>query len=78
LLMNVIWAIGGGAINIIFERAGGIDFAKIENLNPDAAVAISWTAAGLGLGLGMMIAHRASVYLDQRRRNTIFIGVSLI
>ncbi|MCV4697903.1 hypothetical protein OFB92_32830, partial [Escherichia coli] len=32
LLMNVIWAIGGGAINIIFERAGGIDFAKIENL----------------------------------------------
>jgi len=78
LLMNVIWAIGGGAINIIFERAGGIDFAKIENLNPDAAVAILWTAAGLGLGLGMMIAHRASVYLDQRMRNTIFIGVSLI
>lgn len=78
LLMNVLWAIGGGAINIVFERAGGIDFARRENINPDAAVAILWTAAGLGLGLGMMIAHRASIFLDKKERNAIFIGASLI
>lgn len=77
LLMNVIWAMGGGAINIIFERVGGVDFAQRENLNPDVSVAILWTAAGLGLGLGMMIAHRTSIYLDRQGRNNLFIGASL-
>ena len=27
LIMNVIWATGGGAINIVFERMGGVVFA---------------------------------------------------
>src|SRR5687767_14017159 len=40
LIMNVIWATGGGAVNIIFERLGGVYFAAQENWNPDIAVAI--------------------------------------
>ena len=31
LIMNVIWATGGGAINIVFERMGGVHFARIED-----------------------------------------------
>ncbi len=78
LLMNIIWAVGGGAINVIFERAGGVHFAGIEGWNPDRAVAIMWTAAGLGLTLGMLIAHRTSLILDLRGRHSTFIWVSLI
>ena len=46
--MNVIWATGGGAVNIIFERLGGVYFAARENWNPDIAVALMWTASGFG------------------------------
>src|SRR5580765_1212072 len=60
LIMNVIWATGGGAINIVFERMGGVHFAATEGWNPDVAVAMMWTAAGFGLFLGMMVAHRTS------------------
>lgn len=78
LLMNVIWAIGGGAINIVFERAGGVYFAGNEGWNPDIAVALLWTASGFGLALGMLIAHRTSVILDRRGRHSFFIGWALI
>jgi len=78
LLMNVIWATGGGAINIVFERLGGIYFAERERLNPDIAVAIMWTAAGFGLTAGMLLAHRTSAWLDRIKGHTAFIGWTLI
>lgn len=78
LIMNVIWATGGGSINIIFERIGGVHFAEREGLNPDMAVAILWTATGLGLTFGMLLAHRTSIYLDRQNRNRGFIGWTLI
>ena len=78
LLMNVIWALGGGAINIIFERVGGVHFAGLEGWNPDIAVALLWTAGGLGLTLGMLVAHRTSIILDRRKSHSAFIGWSLI
>lgn len=78
LIMNVIWATGGGSINIIFERLGGVHFASVEGWNPDIAVAMLWTATGLGLTLGMLIARRTSIYLDRKDRNRSFIGWTLI
>ena len=78
LIMNVIWATGGGAINIIFERLGGVYFATKESWNPDIAVALMWTAAGLGLTLGMLIAHRTSAWLELTGSQTTFIGSTLI
>jgi len=78
LLMNVIWATGGGAINIVFERLGGIYFAERERLNPDIAVAIMWTAAGFGITAGMLLAHRTSAWLDRIKGHTAFIGWTLI
>jgi len=53
-------------------------FASREGWNPDVAVAMLWTATGLGLTLGMLIAHRTSIYLDRKNRNRGFIGWSLI
>src|SRR5215813_275337 len=78
LIMNVIWATGGGAINIVFERMGGVHFAETEHWNPDVAVAMMWTASGLGLTLGMLIAHRTSRYLDLHKSHRAFIGWTLI
>ena len=78
LLINIIWAVGGGAINVIFERVGGIYFAEIEGINPDIAVAMLWTAGGLGLTVGMLLAHRTSVILDRKNAHGWFIGWSLI
>jgi MFS family permease len=69
---------GGGAINVIFERMGGVFFAEKENWNPDLAVALLWTASGLGLFLGMMIAHRTSAVLDRRASHNSFVGWTLI
>jgi MFS family permease len=73
-----MWATGGGATNIIFERLGGVHFAALTGWNPDAAVGILWFATGLGLTIGMLIAHRTSIYLDRRDRNRSFIGWTLI
>jgi MFS family permease len=78
LLMNVMWALGGGSINIIFERLGGVHFAETEGWNPDLAVALMWTATGLGLTVGMLVAHRASIHLDRKMRHRAFIGWALI
>ncbi len=78
LIMNVIWATGGGAINIIFERLGGVHFALKEGWNPDIAVAVLWTATGFGLTFGMLLAHRTSIYLDRKKSNHGFIGWTLI
>ncbi len=78
LLMNVIWATGGGAINVVFERIGGVFFAAKEQLNPDLAVAALWTASGFGLFFGMMIAHRTEAILERRKSHTSFVGWTLI
>lgn len=78
LLLNIIWAIGGGAINVIFERVGGIYFAGIEGWNADIAVGLLWWAAGLGLTFGMLVAHRTSMILDRGGRHSLFIGWALI
>ena len=78
LIMNMIWATGGGAINVIFERLGGVYYAETEGWNPDVAVAILWTATGFGITLGMMIAHRTSIWLDRSGKHRSFIGWTLI
>lgn len=78
LLMNVIWATGGGAVNIVFERMGGIEFARTEGLDANLALGILWFASGIGLFIGMMLAHRTDNYLELKRRRSLFIIIALI
>lgn len=78
LIMNMIWATGGGSINVIFERIGGVHFSQTEGWNPDVAVSLLWTATGIGLTVGMLIAHRVSLMLDRRNLNVSFIGWTLV
>ena len=78
IVMNMIWATGGGAINVIFERMGGVHFPQVEGWNPDIGVAMLWTASGFGLALGMLVSHRTSVWLDLTKRHSMFIGTTLL
>jgi MFS family permease len=73
---NILWATGGGAINLIAERLGALVFAG-GNLSQDSAVAALYFANGVGLFLGMMIARRVGAYFELRGSTVPFIGWSL-
>jgi len=76
--INVLWASGGGAINLITDRLGGIVFAGQNGISPDSGVAALYFAAGLGLFVGMGIARRVGAYFEFHGRTEGFIGWSLL
>ncbi len=78
LFINVLWASGGGAINLISDRLGGLVFAGERGMSGDAAVAGLYFAAGLGLFIGMMIARRVGSYFEIAGKIPGFIGWSLL
>jgi len=78
LFINVLWASGGGAINLISDRLGGVVFAGERGISGDSAVAALYFAAGLGLFIGMMIARRVGYYFEVAGRVPGFIGWSLL
>jgi MFS family permease len=78
LLINVLWASGGGAVNLILDRLGGIVFMGQRGISGDSAVATLYFAGGLGLFIGMMIARRVGHYFEFLGKTTGFIGWSLL
>jgi predicted MFS family arabinose efflux permease len=74
---NILWATGGGAINLISDRLGGLVFAGERGISGDSAVAALYFAAGVGLFLGMMIARRVGAYLEVGGQTASFIGWAL-
>lgn len=76
--INVLWATGGGASNLIADRLGGIVFAGQYGISADTAVATFFFAAGLGLFIGMIIARRVGSYFELRGKVPPFIGWSLL
>jgi MFS family permease len=78
LVINIVWAIGGGAVNLISDRLGGIVFAGEHGISGDSAVASLYFASGLGLFIGMMIARRVGSYFEVRGRTVAFISWGLL
>ncbi len=78
LIANVLWASGGGAINLISDRLGGFVFAGERGISGDSAVAALYFAAGLGLFVGMLIARRVGYYFEVAGKIPGFIGWSLL
>ena len=76
--INILWATGGGAINLISDRLGGLVFAGERGVSGDAAVAALYFAAGLGLFIGMIIARRVGAQLELLGRTVGFIGWTLL
>jgi MFS family permease len=78
LAINILWATGGGAINLISDRLGGLVFVGEHGISADSAVAAFYFAAGMGLFVGMMIARRVGVYFERLGKTAAFIGWSLV
>ena len=75
--INILWAVGGGANNLIADRLGALVFSGQNGISPDSAVAALYFAGGLGLFIGMMIARRVGAFFELRKRTVAFIGWSL-
>ena len=76
--VNILWATGGGATNLIADRLGGIVFAGQGGISGDSAVAALYFATGVGLFLGMMVARRAGTYFEMVGGTANFIGWALV
>jgi MFS family permease len=76
--INVLWATGGGATNLISDRLGGIVFAGEHGISGDSAVAALYFASGLGLFIGMMIARRVGSHFEFLGKTSEFIGWTLL
>lgn len=76
--VNILWAVGGGAVNLIADRLGGVVFAGKDGWSADGAVAAIYTAAGFGLFVGMMLARRVGDFVERQRLVVPFIGWMLI
>lgn len=78
LSINILWASGGGAVNLIMDRLGGIVYAGQHGISGDAGVAALYFASGLGLFIGMFIARRIGLYVESLGRTPAFIGWGLL
>jgi MFS family permease len=78
LAIDILWASGGGAMNLIVDRLGGIIFAGQRGVSGDAAVAALYFAGGLGLFVGMMIARRLGHHFELLGKTQAFIGWGLL
>lgn len=77
LIMNIIWATGGGATNMVFEGLGVKVFSTAET-NPDFVYSALLAAGGIGLSIGMLLAHRVEAFVERRKITRGFIGWALI
>jgi MFS family permease len=76
--VNVLWATGGGACNLIYDRLGGVVFAGRGGLEGDAGVAALYAAVGAGVFFGMVLARRVGAHVELHGLTAKFIGWMLI
>lgn len=78
LLVNIIWATGGGMTNLISDQLGSVVFTDEGLLKGERAIAALYTAAGIGLFIGMLLARRVGTFVEVRRLTVPFIGWTLV
>jgi len=76
--VNILWAVGGGALNLVYERFGSVVYAGRGGLEGDAGVALVYTAIGVGLFIGMLLARRVGSHVEVRGWTPAFMGWSII
>jgi MFS family permease len=72
--VNVLWATGGGACNLIYDRLGGVVFAGQGGLEGDAGVAALYATVGAGVFVGMLCARRVGTHVEMHGLTSKFIG----
>ena len=76
IMVNVGWATGGGMTAILFDRIGGREFAA--GGPGDWFVAALFSAGGVGVFFGMLLARRVGQWTVETRRAGLFIGWALV
>lgn len=76
--INVLWATGGGACSLIYDRLGGVVFAGQGGLSADAGVAALYATVGAGVFVGMLFARRIGAHVALHGVTAKFIGWSLL
>lgn len=76
--VNIMWATGGGACNLLYERLGAVVFAEGSGAQADANVAALYTVVGAGLFIGMMLARRIGAQVELHGATASFMGWMLI
>lgn len=76
--LNVLWAFGGGAANLLYERLGGIVLGPKAGWSSDAAVAVLMTSLGISLFAGMLLARPVGTWVEANGFTVPFIGWMLI
>jgi MFS family permease len=76
--INILWASGGGAVNLIMDRLGGIVYVGQGGVSGDSAVAALYFAGGLGLFIGMIVARRLGNYFEFLGKTPALIGWGLL
>jgi MFS family permease len=76
--INILWATGGGAINLIYDRLGALVFDGMSSGQADANVAVLYTVSGAGLFIGMMLARRVGAHVELHNVTAGFMGWMLI
>jgi MFS family permease len=76
ILVNVGWATGGGMTAILFDQIGGHEFAA--GGPGDWYVAALFSAGGVGVFFGMLLARRIGQWTVEQRRAGLYIGWSLL
>ncbi len=77
LMLNIIWAMGGGATNLVFEGLG-VKVFSAAGYSPDFVYAALLTANGIGLSIGVLIAHRIGALVELKGVTRGFMGWALI
>ena len=78
ITVNILWAMGGGAIYLVFDRFGGVLFASSSGYTPDGGVALLYSAGGFGLFAGMMLSRRVGSHVEMNDLTVHFIGWMMI
>jgi MFS family permease len=76
--INVLWATGGGACNLIYDRLGGVVFAGQGGLEGDAGVAALYATVGAGVFVGMLFARRIGAHVALHGVTAKFMGWTLL
>jgi MFS family permease len=78
IVVNVLWATGGGACNLIYDRLGGVVFAGQGGLEGDAGVAALYATVGAGVFVGMLCARRVGTHVELHGLTAKFMGWTLV
>jgi MFS family permease len=72
--LNILWATGGGALNLIYDRLGAVELPSFAGLSPDYGVSLLYAASGLGLFIGIIFARRVGAHVELNGLTSGFIG----